>query len=98
VKVEFHPAAADELIETSEFYDKEVPGLGERFVAAVERAVNLVVERPKMGQEVEKGRRRLVLADFPYSLIYSVEPNEIWILAVAHQHRRPGYWRGRSER
>jgi plasmid stabilization system protein ParE len=85
VKVGFHPAAARELIETSTFYDNEVPGLGERFVA----------ERPNIGQEIEKGRRRIVLARFPYSLIYSTESNDVWILAVAHQRRRPGYWHGR---
>jgi plasmid stabilization system protein ParE len=97
VRVEFHPAAAEELIETSTFYDNEVPGLGERFVAEVERAVRLVVERPNIGREIDKGRRRIVLARFPYSLIYSTESNEVWILAVAHQRRRPGYWHGRLE-
>lgn len=44
MKVEFHPAAARELIETSTFYDNEVLGLGERFVAEVERVVSLVAE------------------------------------------------------
>jgi plasmid stabilization system protein ParE len=95
VKVGFHPAAARELIETSTFYDNEVPGLGERFIAEVERVVSLVAERPNIGQEIEKGRRRIVLARFPYSLIYSTESNDVWILAVAHQRRRPGYWHGR---
>jgi plasmid stabilization system protein ParE len=97
VKVKFHPAAAEELIETSTFYDNEVPGLGERFVADVERVVRLVGERPNMGQKIDNSRRRIVLARFPYSLIYSTEPNEVWILAVAHQRRRPGYWQVRSE-
>jgi plasmid stabilization system protein ParE len=97
VKVEFHPGAAEEVIETSTFYDNEVPGLGERFVADVERAVRLVGERPNMGEKIDEGRRRMVLARFPHSLIYNTESNEVWILAVAHQRRRPGYWQGRSE-
>ena len=97
MRFEFHPAAAEELVETSTFYDNEVPGLGERFVVEVERAVSLVTERPNMGQKIEKGFRRIVLARFPYSLIYSTESNNVWILAVAHQRRRPGYWRGRWE-
>ena len=33
---------------------------------------------------------------FPFSLIYSVEGSLIWIIAVAHQSRRPGYWRKRK--
>ena len=95
MKVKFHPAAEKELIETSAFYDNEVPGLGERFVAEVERAITLVVERPNIGEKIDKGRRRMVLARFPYSLIYSTESNDLWILAIAHQRRHPGYWRGR---
>jgi toxin ParE1/3/4 len=95
VKVEFHPAAARELVETSAFHDNEVPGLGERFVVEVERVVSLVAELPNIGQEIEKSRRRIVLARFPYSRIYSTESEDVWVLAVAHQRRRPGYWHGR---
>lgn len=32
---------------------------------------------------------------FPYSLIISVEPDALLVLAVAHARRRPGYWRDR---
>jgi len=34
---------------------------------------------------------------FPYKLLYSVESNHIFIIAVAHQHRRPDYWIERNE-
>ena len=39
--------------------------------------------------------RRLLVKRFPYQLIYRVEGDEIVIYAVAHQKRRPGYWRKR---
>lgn len=32
---------------------------------------------------------------FPYGVIYATDPEEIVILAIAHMHRRPGYWRDR---
>lgn len=32
---------------------------------------------------------------FPYLIIYAVLPKELLVLAVGHQHRRPGYWRDR---
>jgi hypothetical protein len=38
----------------------------------------------------------LIIQHFPFSIIYSVVNDEIRILAVAHQSRRPGYWRGRQ--
>jgi len=33
---------------------------------------------------------------FPYSLIHTIADDEIRVLAVAHQSRRPGYWRQRG--
>ncbi|MBS1914061.1 MAG: hypothetical protein JST22_18890 [Bacteroidetes bacterium] len=36
------------------------------------------------------------LIRFPYWLVYSIRANEIRILAVAHQKKRPNYWRSRQ--
>lgn len=98
MKAEFHPEATEEFIEAALFYDEQVPGLGEAFVAEVERSVELLFDHPEIGQNIDEELCRLVLPRFPYSLIYSLEPNKIWIVAVAHQWRRPGYWRGRLDR
>jgi hypothetical protein len=35
---------------------------------------------------------------FPFSVIYAHEEATIVIVAVAHQRRRPGYWRERYVR
>jgi toxin ParE1/3/4 len=69
--------------------------LAERFVDEVERSMGLVAERPTLYAEVEPGVRQVVVRDFPYSLIYTVEPDYVLVLAVMHQNRRPGYWRTR---
>ncbi|PIX25714.1 MAG: type II toxin-antitoxin system RelE/ParE family toxin, partial [Deltaproteobacteria bacterium CG_4_8_14_3_um_filter_43_13] len=29
---------------------------------------------------------------FPYSIIFSIEPQFILVIAVAHAKRKPGYW------
>jgi hypothetical protein len=39
-------------------------------------------------------RRRLARV-FPYAVLYSVEADRIFILAVMHCHQIPGYWRSR---
>ncbi len=45
---------------------------------------------------VERGDiRRLLLSRFPYKLLYAVEADGLYVVAVAHQHRAPGYWSGR---
>jgi hypothetical protein len=36
--------------------------------------------------------RRAPLERFPYRLIYAVGEDELFVLAIAHERRRPGYW------
>lgn len=34
-------------------------------------------------------------ASIPYAVLYSIEPNFILIIAIAHDRREPGYWKKR---
>jgi hypothetical protein len=45
---------------------------------------------PKIDPEL--GVHRYVMRDFPYSIPYLVETDVVYIVAFAHQRRRPGYW------
>ena len=42
-----------------------------------------------------RGLRSKMLNHFPYNILYAVEHDLILIVAVAHQKRRPRYWRAR---
>ena len=44
-----------------------------------------------MSQEL----RKLVLDRFPYYLIYNISFETVYIVAVAHERRKPGYWETR---
>ena len=98
MKAGFHPRASEEIVETTAYYEGEVPGLGDRFIAEVERIVEVLCDQPNIGQSVGEELRRIILARFPYSLIYSIESERIWVIAVAHHRRRPGYWHERNDR
>ena len=91
----FHPAARIELLEAARFYESRLAGLGIAFVAEVERVSAFVVSRPAVGAPLGEQLRRLSLRRFPYTVIYRPARDDIEIIAIAHQHRRPGYWRGR---
>lgn len=42
---------------------------------------------------VERGDvRKCLLHKFPYKPLYSIEKDNIVVLALAHQHRKPDYW------
>jgi toxin ParE1/3/4 len=97
MRVRLLPAAKAEADEAADWYAAREPDsdLHTRFLAEVKRVGRLIGERPHAWSEVEPGVRRAVLRRFPYSLIYSVAPNEVLVLAIAHHSREPGYWRDR---
>lgn len=95
---EFHPEAEVELIESAAYYEGEVPGLGRRFARAVTEALELLSENPEIGSDVGSELRSFVVGSFPYSIIYAPYKNLLFVLAVAHSSRKPGYWKSRHFR
>jgi toxin ParE1/3/4 len=94
VTVEFHPAAREEFLAAASYYNAAVLGLGSRFVTAVQQAITVFVAHPDIGRPAAAARR-VTVAGFPYDVVYRVGGDAAQVLAIAHQHRRPGYWRGR---
>jgi plasmid stabilization system protein ParE len=98
MKTEFLPEADQEFREAVRYYEVEAPGVGMSFIAEVHRAISFIGQNPFATGAVGSGIRRKVLNHFPYNILYSVEPELIVIVAVAHQKRRPRYWQGRRKR
>ena len=48
-----------------------------------------------IGTGGEDGSRRLLLRHFPYAVYFDIDGATVYVLAVAHQRRAPGYWRNR---
>ena len=83
--------------DATHFYELEFEGLGRKFKDEVKRASLRISEYPK-AMSVERGDiRKCLLHKFPYKLLYSIEKDHIFIIAVAHQHRKPNYWIGREK-
>ncbi len=96
----FHPEAQAELFADVEWYDDREPGLGGRFGAAVRAAVAEAADSPESwavwpGWQREPPVRSKGVGGFPYRVIYFVTDHSVMIVAVAHEKRRPGYWRER---
>lgn len=95
IGVAFHPSAAAELESSALYYERQQFGLGRRFTAAVELALAGIVDAPTTWPVLESGIRRKLLRVFPFALLYSVDADQILILAVMHCQQQPGYWRTR---
>jgi len=94
--VSFHELADFELNDATVFLELEREGLGLRFLTAVETAVTYIRDHPEASPVIIQSVRCKVLKRFPYSIMYSIKPDRIRILAVANQRRRPFYWHGRK--
>lgn len=90
-----HEDADRELNDAADYYDSESPGLGTLFLDQVDDGYQRILENPLAAAEIDPAIRRLVLAKFPFNLIHEVDGEAVLILAVAHQRRRPHYWRER---
>lgn len=84
--------AREELQEATAFYEAARPGLGTRFVDAVEAGFRRVSEQPRLYRRIRGRFRRYLLERFPYGLIYSIEADCVYVVAVMHLKRKPGYW------
>lgn len=96
-RVEFHPQAEAEFDAEFDRLRGIDPDIASDFEAEVRAGIRLVREHPPSGPAVGRSRnlRQKVLRRFRFTLIYSTEPDLIRVVALAHQSRRPGYWRHR---
>ena len=97
MKVRLDPAAKLEIRQAALFYEDCRDGLGQEFLDAVESAFEQIQRHPQVWR-VLKGRfPRDLLQQFPYGLIYAVEEETIFVAAVMHLKRKPGYWVSRGK-
>lgn len=93
--VELHPEADEELLEASAWYLARSASAAANFVRDVDHVMSRIAEAPERYPLTRFGRRRFVLLNFPYDIVYRITSTKVEIVAIAHHSRRPGYWRSR---
>ena len=89
--VEFHPLAADEAEAAGRWYRERNETAAARFRRELDRAVDLICERPEVGPSYLSSTRSVLLRRFLFFVLYRVLNERVQIVAVAHARRRPGY-------
>lgn len=93
-----HTEARDEYLDALARYASIDGGdLGEEFADEADAAADLILQWPDApppyrGRRSEPMIRTWHLGKFPYKVVYAVRDGEIFVLAYAHESRRPGYW------
>jgi plasmid stabilization system protein ParE len=96
VTVSYHPAAEQEYLEAIDYYEEREPGLGLDFATEVVAGVERILANPDAWPLIDVGIRRALLRRYPYGVVYAIADDSIFILAVMHLHRSPGYWKSRE--
>ena len=95
MKVRRLSPAEEEYVQSAAFYLEESPQAAERFADEVEEAVAEIASDPTRYPIYDDVVRRKVLNVFPFSIYYIPESDEVVIVAIMHNSRRPNYWRDR---
>ena len=92
MRVIFSKLAKQELDDATRYYEVELQGFGKLFREEVRKAAKRIAVYPEAWSVERRDVRKCLLHKFPYKLLYSIEENHLFIIAVAHQHRKPDYW------
>jgi plasmid stabilization system protein ParE len=94
--ITYNPEARAEADVAAAFYFQRNPATAAKFLDELA----FVIEEIRFGPqrwpfEIGTQIQRLRFRRFPFTAYYRNDLHEIYILAVAHASRRPGYWKTR---
>jgi toxin ParE1/3/4 len=95
----FDRRARRELDKAMAWYEKKRAGLGLDFHGEVQKTLDRIEQNPALGSPYKQTDFRFrFVRRFAYVVYYLELDDSIWIAALAHASRRPGYWRRRRKK
>lgn len=89
MKVRYTARASKDLEAGIAWYAAISSSLAEKFIATVEAKVSTILANPRAYQLAYKNYRSAFLQQFPFSLIYSIEEQTIFIHAIFDNRQNP---------
>jgi hypothetical protein len=91
----FLEPAKDELDQATAYYESQRAGLREAFKLEINKAIQRILDHPAAWIALSKSTRCCRTNRFPYGVVYNIRGEDIFIVAIMHLHRKPGYWKNR---
>lgn len=95
MKTRFLLPARLELIEAIRYYNAQRVRLGDEFRDETLDTIQRIQKFPQAWHSLGGTIRRCQMHRFPYGVIYEPSESEILVIAIAHLHQAPEYWRSR---
>jgi plasmid stabilization system protein ParE len=89
------PAAEADLADARQWYERQRPGQGTRFVLAVHETFARIERMPEGYAVIHKDVRCALVRRFPYVVYYRLDGGRIIVLAIMHGKRHPNRWQSR---
>ena len=94
-EVILHAEAETEILEALDWYAERSALAARAFVHELNGVIVRAARSPETWPKVFEGARRIVFPHFPFNLVFRMSGDAVEIVAVAHQRRRPSYWKNR---
>jgi plasmid stabilization system protein ParE len=95
MRLELFEEAAAEIEGDRAWYRRRSESAEAGFLRELDHAIQQVADAPAQWPRYLAGTHRYVFPTYPYSIVYFVDEGVIRVVALAHDRRRPGYWRKR---
>ena len=93
--VQILPDAEAEIAATYLWYYERNPQAATAFRHEALSFIDDLADSATKWREDDDGTCRRLLQHFPYTIFYEIDRRTVFVLAVAHNRRAPGYWHGR---
>lgn len=92
--VSFHPEAENEFSKAINYFEDQQRELGLDFSTEVYKTIQRLKANPRSWTKVSGSIRRILVHRFPFGILYHYDPKtaHIYIVAVMHLRKKPGYW------
>jgi len=94
-EIVFRPEVKTDVDDAFRWYERQVAGLGEKFLQAVAAEVERLAEDAESYPVLFRGVRAKMTVRFPYVIYFRVRPKRVEVLAIVHGHRDPRIWKRR---
>lgn len=97
MKSVIHQEAKAELRKSREWYERQQEGLGLELLDDVRAALSTIERDPAIGVRYLNTPFMFYRTNrFPYVIYYLELEDHLCVMAIAHERRRPGYWKTRK--
>lgn len=78
-----------------EWYYLRSEFVASNFAEEMNHAIAMISDAPDRWPTANRGTRKFLLRRFPFAIYYRDVHSGVQVFAVAHGHRKPGYWKSR---